>query len=71
MSAEPLLDAFCDALWLEDGLARNTIDSYRRDLTLLARWLARRPLQQMLRWPYLWGYQAAPGISQAIRPVYP
>ena len=42
MSAEPLLDAFCDALWLEDGLARNTIDSYRRDLTLLARWLARR-----------------------------
>jgi len=42
MAAEPLLDAFCDALWLEDGLARNTIESYRRDLTLLARWLARR-----------------------------
>ena len=42
MAAEPLLDAFCDALWLEDGLARNTIDSYRRDLTLLARWLAQR-----------------------------
>lgn len=30
---------FCDALWLEDGLSRNTIDAYRRDLTLLARWL--------------------------------
>jgi integrase/recombinase XerD len=42
MAAEPLLDAFCDALWLEDGLARNTIDSYRRDLSLLARWLERR-----------------------------
>jgi integrase/recombinase XerD len=42
MAAEALLDAFCDALWLEDGLARNTIDAYRRDLTLLARWLARR-----------------------------
>jgi integrase/recombinase XerD len=27
-----LLDAFCDALWLEDGLARNTIGSYRADL---------------------------------------
>jgi integrase/recombinase XerD len=27
-----LLDAFCDALWLEDGLARNTISSYRADL---------------------------------------
>jgi integrase/recombinase XerD len=29
---EGLLDAFCDALWLEDGLARNTIASYRADL---------------------------------------
>ena len=27
-----LLDAFCDALWLEDGLSRNTIVSYRTDL---------------------------------------
>jgi integrase/recombinase XerD len=31
-----LLDAFCDALWLEDGLARNTIASYRADLDQLA-----------------------------------
>jgi integrase/recombinase XerD len=31
MSAR-LLDAFCDALWLEDGLSRNTIASYRADL---------------------------------------
>ena len=34
-----LVDRFCDALWLEDGLARNTIDAYRRDLAMLARWL--------------------------------
>jgi len=34
-----LVDRFCDALWLEDGLSRNTIDAYRRDLALLARWL--------------------------------
>ncbi len=27
-----LIDEFCDALWLEDGLARNTLESYRRDL---------------------------------------
>jgi integrase/recombinase XerD len=27
-----LLDAFCDALWLEDGLSKNTIASYRADL---------------------------------------
>lgn len=33
------LDAFCDSLWLEDGLARNSIDSYRRDLTSFALWL--------------------------------
>jgi integrase/recombinase XerD len=32
LSRAPLLDAFCDALWLEDGLARNTIASYRSDL---------------------------------------
>ena len=39
------LDAFCDALWLEDGLARNTIESYRRDLAQLAGWLAPRHVE--------------------------
>ena len=34
-----LLDAFCDALWLEDGLSRNTIASYRGDLEQLSRFL--------------------------------
>ncbi|MCA3192585.1 MULTISPECIES: site-specific tyrosine recombinase XerD [unclassified Cupriavidus] len=34
-----LVDRFCDALWLENGLSKNTIDAYRRDLALLARWL--------------------------------
>ena len=36
---QALLDEFCDALWLEDGLARNTLESYRRDLSQFARWL--------------------------------
>ena len=36
------IQRFCDALWLEDGLARNTLDAYRRDLTLYAHWLAAR-----------------------------
>ena len=36
-----LLDAFCDALWLEDGLSRNTIASYRADLEQLAKFLNR------------------------------
>jgi integrase/recombinase XerD len=35
-----LLDVFCDTLWLEDGLSRNTLESYRRDLRLFAVWLA-------------------------------
>jgi len=34
------IDAFCDALWLEHGLSRNTLDAYRRDLRLFAQWLA-------------------------------
>ena len=33
------IDRFVDALWLEDGLAANTLAAYRRDLTLLAQWL--------------------------------
>ncbi len=33
------IDAFIDALWLEEGLSRNTLAAYRRDLTLYAAWL--------------------------------
>lgn len=40
MSADDkLLDTFCDTLWLEDGLSRNTLDSYRRDLRQFSVWL--------------------------------
>jgi integrase/recombinase XerD len=39
-----LLDAFCDALWLEDGLSRNTIASYRADLEQLRVFLKDAPL---------------------------
>ena len=34
-----LLDEFSDALWLEDGLSRNTLESYRSDLQKLAEWM--------------------------------
>ena len=34
------IDNFCDALWLEDGLAKATLDSYRSDLGQLSVWLA-------------------------------
>jgi integrase/recombinase XerD len=36
---EAILERFTDALWLNDGLARNTLESYRRDLAAFARWL--------------------------------
>ena len=36
------IDRFIDALWIEDGLAANTLAAYRRDLTMLADWLAKR-----------------------------
>lgn len=35
----PLIDHFIDALWLEDGLAANTLAAYRRDLRGWAAWL--------------------------------
>ena len=38
------IDAFIDALWLEEGLSKNTLLAYRRDLTLLALWLAAREI---------------------------
>ncbi|QTN21279.1 site-specific tyrosine recombinase XerD [Rhizobacter sp. AJA081-3] len=45
MSAEQAsaeaIDRFADALWIEDGLAANTLAAYRRDLGLYAAWLAR------------------------------
>jgi integrase/recombinase XerD len=37
-----LLDEFTDTLWLEDGLSRNTLASYRNDLWQLGEWLAKQ-----------------------------
>ncbi len=39
-----LIDAFCDQLWLQDGLAASSLSSYRRDLTAWAAWLGARGL---------------------------
>jgi len=39
VSTDAPVDDFIDALWLEEGLARNTLAAYRRDLTLYATWL--------------------------------
>jgi integrase/recombinase XerD len=45
--SEEILDRFCDALWLEDGLSRNTIESYRRDLRQFADWLTARRAESL------------------------
>ena len=37
--SDSAIDRFLDALWIEDGLAANTLAAYRRDLTLFAAWL--------------------------------
>jgi len=42
--ARALIDAFCDQLWLQDGLAAASLASYRRDLTGFAVWLGQRDL---------------------------
>jgi integrase/recombinase XerD len=44
-----LIDRFSDGLWLNDGLARNTLEAYRRDVAQFASWLreaqGRSPLE--------------------------
>ncbi|MCK9202170.1 MAG: site-specific tyrosine recombinase XerD [Gallionella sp.] len=49
MNDADLLDEFCDNLWLEDGLSRNTLDSYRRDLRKFAAWLEKERGVAMLQ----------------------
>ncbi|MES2182536.1 MAG: site-specific tyrosine recombinase XerD [Pseudomonadota bacterium] len=39
------LDIFIDHLWLEDGLSKNTLESYRLDLTAFALWLPKQDKQ--------------------------
>jgi integrase/recombinase XerD len=39
-----LIDAFCDQVWLQDGLAASSLSSYRRDLQAWAAWLGTRDL---------------------------
>lgn len=41
-SRNPAIDQFLDAAWLEKGLSDNSLNAYRRDLTLFERWLQGR-----------------------------
>lgn len=49
MNNVALLDEFSDALWLEDGLSRNTLDSYRRDLEKFSGWLTEKQGRTLLQ----------------------
>ncbi|MDO8351419.1 MAG: site-specific integrase, partial [Gallionella sp.] len=49
MNNAELLDEFCDTLWLEDGLSRNTLESYRRDLNKFAAWLEKQHTTSLLQ----------------------
>jgi len=42
-----LIDRFCDALWLEDGLADLTLAAYRRDLRAFGDWLEKERSREL------------------------
>ena len=42
MAMEPVMDEFSDAFWLERGVSKNTLSSYRQDLTNLCRFAQKR-----------------------------
>ena len=45
---DPDLDRCWDALWLEDGLSKNTLAAYRRDLAGLAAWMRQQGVMRSL-----------------------
>lgn len=47
LSSPATVDSFIDAIWLEDGLAPNTLSAYRRDLTAFAQWLQKKRSLQL------------------------
>ena len=62
-----LIDEFCDSLWLEDGLSKNTLEAYRRDMRLFAKWLAsQRPALGGLLAGNLIGLETALGLLELL-----
>jgi integrase/recombinase XerD len=48
-ASQILLDDFIDRLWLEEGLSRNTLESYRRDLAQFTEWLEKNAGKTLLQ----------------------
>ncbi len=76
------IERFLDALWAEQGLARASLDSYRRDLQGLSRWrdgkggglakLQRADLYDYLKWRAEQGYSSRSNarLLSALRAFY-
>ncbi|MFA6164538.1 MAG: site-specific tyrosine recombinase XerD [Methylobacter sp.] len=47
MNAEALIDQFLDAVWVEQGLSKNTLSAYGSDLRIFAKWLAGRSMLEV------------------------
>jgi integrase/recombinase XerD len=39
-----IIDSYCDSIWVEKGLSKNTISSYSSDLKQLEKWLANKEI---------------------------
>ncbi|HSH71917.1 MAG TPA: site-specific tyrosine recombinase XerD [Methylophilaceae bacterium] len=48
-ASQVLLDDFIDRIWLEEGLARNTLDSYRQDLEQFSAWVQKASEKSLLQ----------------------
>jgi len=48
-ASQVLLDDFIDRIWLEEGLARNTLDSYRQDLEQFSAWVQKANEKSLLQ----------------------
>ena len=44
MTATNLIDQFLDAIWVEQGLSKNTLSAYHSDLKIFAKWLEEKPI---------------------------
>ena len=42
-----LIDSFIDSIWLEKGLSKNTLSSYRLDISAFDNWLGSRSLEEV------------------------
>lgn len=61
------IDAFCDTLWLEDGLAKASLSSYRSDLLHLSNWLREHKQGSLCRADELALMRFVASLSQSLR----